>query len=94
MSINLHGAPVFNDCIYRNMNRFHKILVQDFDEFLITRNQMILSALLTEIETTHSLKPHAARSYAFRNVLMFTDIYSVDSEELITLRHRMRVEPS
>jgi len=28
----LHGAPVINDCIYRNMHRFRHILVVDYDE--------------------------------------------------------------
>ena len=93
-NINLHGGPVINDCMYRNMYRFRKMLVLDFDEFFIPQNQMNLSAMLTEVETTQALKPHAARSYTFRNVFMFADFVSDDSEELITLRHRMQVEPS
>jgi len=28
----LHGSPVINDCIYRNMYRFRHILVVDYDE--------------------------------------------------------------
>jgi len=28
----LHMAPAINDCFYRNMHRFHRIAVIDFDE--------------------------------------------------------------
>jgi len=28
----LHGTPVINDCMYRNMYRFRHIIVVDFDE--------------------------------------------------------------
>jgi len=30
----LHGSPVINDCMYRNMYRFKHIIVVDYDEVM------------------------------------------------------------
>jgi len=37
----LHGSPVINDCIYRNMFRFSRIAVFDFDEVFLTSSSLL-----------------------------------------------------
>ena len=52
-----HKAPTINDCMYRNMYRFKKILVIDFDEFIIPRQHHNLSEMLTAIDKIYPLIP-------------------------------------
>ena len=90
-----HKTPTINDCIYRNMYRYKKILVIDYDEVILPRMHKNFKDMLQAIDQDHPTN-HPARSYVFRNVYFFLEL-PVDSnisDKLITLRHRTRVQPS
>ncbi|KAI0240499.1 hypothetical protein LSAT2_008728 [Lamellibrachia satsuma] len=94
-TIHMHMSPVINDCMYRNMHRFSKILVIDLDEMIIPRAHNNLPDMLVAIETAQPER-HPARTYVFRNTYFFFD-WPPDLAQpgrLATLRHRTRTLPS
>ena len=94
-NIHLHMSPVINDCMYRNMNRFSKIIVIDLDELIVPRGNASLADMIVAIETTQPER-HPARTYVFRNAYFFFD-WPPDATQparLATLRHRTRTPPS
>ena len=94
-NIHLHMSPVINDCMYRNMNRFSKILVIDLDEMIVPRANDSLADMIVAIETSQPER-HPARTYVFRNAYFFFD-WPPDATQparLATLRHRTRTPPS
>ena len=96
-TIHLHMSPVINDCIYRNMHRFGKLLIIDLDELIMPQNGFTLSDLVQEIEQTQGRAAHhPARSYAFRNIYMFFNSPPdmTQPESLVTLRYRNQAKPS
>lgn len=42
----MHGSPVINDCVYRNMYQFKYIAVFDFDEVHVLNSPLLSTALL------------------------------------------------
>ena len=54
----LHGAPVINDCVYRNMYRFRHILVVDYDEVrrVVTRNPEVIWEEKSRVAAHHAEK--------------------------------------
>ncbi|KAK2176522.1 hypothetical protein NP493_660g05042 [Ridgeia piscesae] len=94
-TIHMHMSPVINDCMYRYMHRFSKILVIDLDELIVPRAHDNLTLMLAAIETAQTER-HPARTYAFRNAYFFFD-WTPDLAQpgrLATLRYRMRAPPS
>ncbi|XP_013390794.1 uncharacterized protein LOC106159139 [Lingula anatina] len=70
----LMSSPVINDCIYRNMYRYNKIIVVDLDEMIVPRGNLsnypqLLDAIESSVETRH---PY--RMYNFRNLYFFFEL--------------------
>ena len=95
VTLHMHMTPVINDCMYRNMFRYRKILVIDLDELIIPMIHMTLKQLLAAVERTTE-HVHMARSYMFRNVYAFLDLPpdKKESPRLATLSHRRFQPPS
>jgi len=91
ITFHMHMAPVINDCMYRNMHRFKKILVVDLDELIIPTQHYTIQEMLATVEA-YTQYHHMARHYLFRNLYMFLDnpqkTDSTQPSYLSTLRHR------
>jgi len=100
LSIHLHMSPVINDCMYRNMYLFRKVIITDLDELITPRQHLTYKDLVTAIETQQTLMKqpfHPARHYTFRNAYFFTDLAGEDKNQskwLKTQRHQRRLPPS
>lgn len=94
-TIHMHMSPVINDCMYRYMYCFSKILVIDLDELIVPRAHDNLTDMLLAIETAQPER-HPARTYAFRNTYFFFDWPPdlTQPSRLATLRYRTRAPPS
>ncbi|XP_013412475.1 uncharacterized protein LOC106175163 [Lingula anatina] len=88
------ATPVINDCMYKNMYRYKKIVVTDLDEMIVPRGNLMtyhdmLAAIENETESSH---PY--RMYNFRNVYYFSELPQNTSqpEYALTLRqnHHLR----
>jgi hypothetical protein len=91
----LHASPVLNDCLYRNMHRFEKLVVVDLDEVIMPQHVYSLAEMLQQVEEQEGVKqPHPARGYSFRNNYMFLDLPPDESEVLAMLKYRLEVQPS
>ena len=90
-----HKAPTINDCLYRNMYRFKKIIVLDFDEVITPRLHWNLSQMLSAIDAQY-YSDHPHRTYYFRNVFFFFDLPVAEefSPKHFTLYHRAHLPPS
>ena len=91
----LHQTPTINDCIYRNMHSYHKILVIDFDEMIVPLADDNFTQLLRYIDNRHAYQ-HEAKSYVFRNAYFFFELPEDrnQTDKLVTLRHRTRLSVS
>ena len=69
----LHGLPVINDCVYRNMYRFRHIAVIDFDEVIMPVNHTTLADLVAHLKATFSTNRNPPVNYIFRNQYYFLD---------------------
>ena len=78
LTSHLHWSPVINDCIYRNLYSFNKILVIDVDEVIVPKHVYNLTQLLDEVDKDQVGGTHLARSYTFRNDYFFFDIPDED----------------
>ena len=98
LTIHMHMSPVINDCMYRNMYKYRKIIVTDFDEVIVPRSVLTYHDMLTYIDKFQTPNnQHPARHYIFRNNYFFIDIPGEDtsqSKHLTTLRHRKKVPVS
>ena len=89
----LHQSPAINDCYFRNMYRYEKIIVIDADEIIVPRREHTYSSLIQSINKKIKNKPW---SYEFRNEYYFLDMDG-DPEQpqnLRTLYHRKHVQVS
>ena len=96
LTIHLLMSPVINDCMYRNMYKYRKVIITDLDELIVPRIRNDYMSLLEAIEAKEVIR-HPARTYIFRNAYFFTDILSEDKNETIflkTQRYRYRLPPS
>ena len=95
-AIHLHMSPVINDCMYRNMHRFEKIVVVDLDEMIVPRQHGSLAAMLAAVDGVTSRGATSHRSYTFRNIYFFLDQPPDErmSRHLATMRYRRRLPPS
>ena len=97
LTSHLHWSPVINDCIYRNLYSFTKILVIDLDEVIVPKTANNLTQLLIDIDNHQIGSVHPARSYTFRNNYFFYDICHKDytvPKYIKMLTHRWRLPPS
>ena len=98
LSIHMHMSPVINDCMYRNMYRFKKMVVTDLDELIIPRTVDNYTDLMVVIDQKQGVgNHHQAKHYVFTNDYFFLDFPGEDTGQvakLTTLRHRKRIEPS
>lgn len=92
----LHGSPVINDCIYRNMHKFNYIMVIDFDEFIMPRNETTIPQLIDRLKVDYSKMQFPPINYVFYNVYFFLDLPpdTFESPYLTFLRYRNRVAVS
>ena len=91
----LNMAPVINDCMYRNLYRYKKILVTDLDEFITPRINQNYQQMINAINMVQPRK-HPYKSYMFRNAYFFSDFGPTYSEPAYStvLRYANRVKPS
>lgn len=88
----LTAIPCLNDCIYRNMYRYHYTAVIDFDEFLIPRMVNDLPSLISKLSEDRVKEP---LEYTFRNAYFFKDFRPVGAANLLlTNQFLSRTEPS
>ena len=89
----LMGAPILNDCMYRNMYRYRSLLSIDFSDIIVPRESNDYFEMLTEIQKKQPSK-HPATSYMFRNAFFFLDLPTVPAVEFVlTQKHIYRVSP-
>ncbi len=93
----MHMSPVINDCMYRNMHRYRKIVVTDLDELIVPRTTNNYADMLSEIDKVQA-SAHPAKHYVFQNDYFFFDIPGCEdpkqSKHLQTLHFRKRLPPS
>lgn len=87
----LHLTPTINDCIYRHMHEFRRIVVVDFDEVIVPRKHRDLSQLVGYLEQLTD-----APNFAFRNNYFFLDLAAdrTVSKYIRFLRYRYKVAAS
>lgn len=92
----LQGSPVINDCLYRNIHRFHYTLVTDFDEVIVPKSHASLRELVDFLQQNFSTMSTPPVNYVFYNNYYFLDL-SPDvstSPYLRMLRYRKRAPVS
>ena len=97
-NIHLHMSPVINDCMYRNMHAYKKIVVTDLDEIIVPRNHSNYHDMLLAIDKALP-EYHPARSYIFSNAYFFTDLPPSNASQnetsnLWTIKYRVRMPTS
>lgn len=93
----LHGSPVINDCMYRNMYKFNRILVIDFDEVIMPKTASNLSQLISHLDqhyTNGKIIPPA--NYIFANNYFFLELppNMAESPYFTFMRYTKRAAPS
>lgn len=104
----LNMSPVLNDCMYRNMYRYHRLVVTDIDEMIVPRMHSNYKAMLDAIDAGYKdangqpttlaeptqLVPPA--SYMFNNVYFFSDFNATDRAPgfLTSQRYLRHIPPS
>ncbi|XP_013419028.1 uncharacterized protein LOC106179807 isoform X1 [Lingula anatina] len=84
----LMASTVINDCIYKNMYRYNKIVVVDLDELIVPRgNLSTYNELIETIDRSIKLE-HPNRMYMFQNVYFFFELPQDVRfpEQVVTLR--------
>ena len=92
-AVYLHMSPVINDCLYRNMYEFRKIVVIDLDEVILPRKHVDITSMLAYLEKQSKDNLHSAKNYIFRNAYFFLDLPPDFSRpaEMTFLRYRKRM---
>lgn len=85
----LHLTPVINDCLYRNMFRYRRIGVMDFDEVIVPRRNW--TRLVEMVEELH--RNYSSSGYVFRNNYFFLDLPRAANEtsNVTFVQHRLKV---
>ena len=89
------GSPAsLNDCMLRYMYTYRYIIVVDFDEVIVPREDTDYQGLLHAIDAREP-KTSNWQGYTFRNVYFFTDLSAdqTQANHLLTLRHRTKARP-
>lgn len=100
LTIHMHMSPVINDCMYRNLYKYKKILVADLDEMVVPQTTDNYYDMVVAIEQREAANgnSHPAKHYLFRNNYFFLDTPNgedrTQSRHLVTLRHRKKVPVS
>ena len=71
-TILLNMSPAINDCMYRNMYRYKKVICTDVDEMIVPRTVMNYTQMMDQILAVKG-SGHPHPSFMFRNVYFFTD---------------------
>jgi len=94
----LHGSPVINDCMYRYMYRFSRIVVIDFDEIIMPLQVNNLQDLVRQLDSAYASAAfvNPPVNYAFNNNYFFLDLSPDVSESpyLTFMRFNKRIAPS
>ena len=93
--VKLSSPASLNDCMLRNMYRYRYVVIIDFDEVIVPRQQLNYTDLLKAIDKQQRL-PHSSPSYTFRNAYFFSQFPEDTSQPpyLKTMRRRYRIQPS
>ena len=96
-TILLNMSPSLNDCMYRNMYRYDRIVVVDLDEAIIPRNFTDIIDMFDAIEEDiEEPKKMPIASLVFRNAYFFLDIGRTSNEPwfLLMEKYTRRVDMS
>lgn len=95
-TILMNMSPAINDCMYRNMYRYKKIICTDTDEMIVPIIHKNYSSLAKAIENQPNVTDHPHASYIFRNVYFFNDFGPVYKRPVIlhTQRYLKHITPS
>lgn len=77
--------------MYRNLYLFDKIMIIDFDEYIIPRQTSTLLGMLHDVTSSAT---HPAPHFLFRNVYFFSDYPNKPGAKLLTMRKRIHAPPS
>ena len=94
-TILLNMSPVINDCMYRNMYRYRKLVCTDFDEMIVPRMHDTYADMMSTIQKVQP-QNQPPTSYMFRNIYYFLDLKSAmpEPKELMTQPYLKSLEPS
>ena len=83
-----------NDCLLRNMYRYHYLVILDLDELIVSRQHEPYSLMLRRVDQRRNLT-RPAHQYTFRNAYFLREFEPTDtSEALRSLRMRFRANIS
>ena len=83
-----------NDCMLRNMYRYHYLVILDLDELIVSRQHEPYSLMLRRIDQRLNLT-RPSHQYSFRNAYFFREYGATDENETLrSLRMRFRVNSS
>ena len=94
------NSVAINDCLYRNLHSFRKLLVCDLDELIIPRNNISLMQLIETVAADHHV-PFRGAQFWFASTLFYTDykprvnftILDGERVQIFKYRHRTPPEP-
>ncbi len=95
ITILMNMSPVINDCMYRNLYRYRKVVCIDIDEIIVPRKHWTYKTMLDAFDYEEP-RNHQYKTYMFRNVYFFMDLPPVHHEPsfLVTPRYLRKVDPS
>ena len=91
----LPGAISINDCMYRNMYSFVKLLIIDLDEYIIPRYNLTLMEAIKSFSAIMK-KEFFGAEFLFKNTVFYTDYKKFDLSKprnIQVLRHRYHAPP-
>ena len=91
----MNMSPVINDCMYRNMYRYKKVICVDFDEVIVPRIRDNYRAMIDYVDYIQP-RSHPFKSYMFRNTYFWLDFTPISERPkfLTTTRYLTRIHPS
>ena len=85
----LHKTPTINDCMYRNMHSFYKLVVIDFDEVIVPRHFSNYNDFLIQLDNDYP----KSQQFVFQNAFFYLEFppnKSNSNQGLTTLTHTAR----
>jgi hypothetical protein len=67
------GAMAMNDCVYRNMYKCRKIMILDFDEYIVPQNYSVTLPIFTRWLAKQNKVPYDGTHFTFLNTIFYTD---------------------
>ena len=91
----VHRVPnsvAINDCLYRNMHAFEKIIAIDVDELIIPRQNTTLMQLVKNVARSFNI-PFYGTQFWFANTLFYNDYMSNNTRGMQMLKSIYRTAP-